>query len=924
MRLFAAALLFSCIVNGQSRLTYPVTVLPKADNSAPGEILVQNKINSAPIGVFSWADAWNVKNYPYYCAGDGTTDDTTCITNAINSNRALIFPEGIYKVHNNPDPLSFTGWTGSIHFEGNAQILCDNPDQGCFLFTGGSNQVLEDVSYTYGATEPTDQCPDHGGMGNCWGWAFYGTQNTTVRNFNVNNGYGIGLLFIGGCAGVGMAGCGTVPEPTLHCIHPQILGARITNISRDGLNIQNCSEAVVSSVYAENTGDDTFGFQYSTDRWQDTGMKADNLYSFYSLGGCISDSQQNTVISGFVCDHPSTGGLLISYPGFLLNPFSGTISNGVIRDVNFRTGGICNCGARGIDFFNAVDTAFFDNISIERTGGSGIIMETFMETPPIAPFVRFSNITVKDTGYPMNADGAGHCFFLQAATTVVSQNLHGENCAGWGLAYDSVTNAYSSGVTIANADTDSVSYVSNQAITFTNNTNVDVSNMSIWDTQSSATGYIFAESGTTGVATIDGIQAYIQHGTYQFNVSSAAKFWNSIDRSSGTNYSNSNYSGYGSAPLGFSSAIDVTDPGAANLVAAHSGSASTSTAAIVVGNGSIHHQAAFGLFEGNPNSGGTLKWSLGHFEDNNPSTPDGFFLFDGKNGLDTFFVDPNATACSACGGKTTRIQFQPSGGMFWAGLPFYSTNAAAITGGLLVNDMYQDRSGIVRIVASSVTPIGGGTVTSVAQSFTGGLISVGGSPITTAGTFALTVAGTSGGIPYFSSSSTWASSALLTANRPVIGGGAGASPSVGTVSGNTTEFVTTSGTQTAGDCVGIDFNGNHVDAGHPCNLGTVTNVGSTSPINSTGGSTPNISCTTCVIGASGRKAIGSLSSFNGSGARSIATGLSSIDSIVCSLAQGGTPTEFCSFDSPSGGTITAHSSNAISSANFYWFAMGPP
>lgn len=78
------------------------------------------------------------------------------------------------------------------------------------------------------------------------------------------------------------------------------------------------------------------------------------------------------------------------------------------------------------------------------------------------------------------------------------------------------------------------------------------------------------------------------------------------------------------------------------------------------------------------------------------------------------------------------------------------------------------------------TPGGGGTVTSVAQSFTGGLISVSGSPITTSGTLALTVAGTSGGIPYFSSASTWASSAALTANALMIGGGAGAAPSTTT------------------------------------------------------------------------------------------------------------------------------------------------
>ena len=67
---------------------------------------------------------------------------------------------------------------------------------------------------------------------------------------------------------------------------------------------------------------------------------------------------------------------------------------------------------------------------------------------------------------------------------------------------------------------------------------------------------------------------------------------------------------------------------------------------------------------------------------------------------------------------------------------------------------------------------GSGTVTSV--SFTGGIITV----ATATTTPALTVAGTSGGIPYFSSASTWATSAALTANAIVLGGGAGAAPSV--------------------------------------------------------------------------------------------------------------------------------------------------
>jgi hypothetical protein len=67
-------------------------------------------------------------------------------------------------------------------------------------------------------------------------------------------------------------------------------------------------------------------------------------------------------------------------------------------------------------------------------------------------------------------------------------------------------------------------------------------------------------------------------------------------------------------------------------------------------------------------------------------------------------------------------------------------------------------------------------VTSVASTFTGGIVSVSGTPITSTGTLAYIVAGTSGGIPYFSSGTTWATSAALTQYGVVYGGGAGAAP----------------------------------------------------------------------------------------------------------------------------------------------------
>ena len=78
---------------------------------------------------------------------------------------------------------------------------------------------------------------------------------------------------------------------------------------------------------------------------------------------------------------------------------------------------------------------------------------------------------------------------------------------------------------------------------------------------------------------------------------------------------------------------------------------------------------------------------------------------------------------------------------------------------------------------------GSGTVTSV--TFTGGIISV----ATGTTTPAFTVAGTSGGIPYFASGTTWASSAALIQYGVVYGGGAGAAP-VATAAGTTGQVLT--------------------------------------------------------------------------------------------------------------------------------------
>jgi len=130
-----------------------------------------------------------------------------------------------------------------------------------------------------------------------------------------------------------------------------------------------------------------------------------------------------------------------------------------------------------------------------------------------------------------------------------------------------------------------------------------------------------------------------------------------------------------------------------------------------------------------------------------------------------------------------------------------------------------------------------GVVTSVGFSVPAtSIFTATGSPVTGSGTLGFTTAGISGGIPYFSSAAALSSSAVLTANLPVIGGGAGVAPTVGTVSGTTTKFATVNVTTFAtGQCVQVDASLNLTTTGSACGaggggttIGTTTITGGTS------------------------------------------------------------------------------------------------
>ena len=172
--------------------------------------------------------------------------------------------------------------------------------------------------------------------------------------------------------------------------------------------------------------------------------------------------------------------------------------------------------------------------------------------------------------------------------------------------------------------------------------------------------------------------------------------------------------------------------------------------------------------------------------------------------------------------------------------------------------------------------------------------------------FPQTVSGTtnSGGIPYFSSATVLSSSAVLTANLPVIGGGAGVAPSVGSVSGNTTKFATVNTTTfVSGNCVQVDASSNLTTAAAACG---------------TGGGTPGGANTNVQYNNSG--AFGGSSSFtwnNATTTLSIGTGELDAGDIVASIGTitSSTPNIFSQTWNNSATTFTGLRTNITNTAS---------
>lgn len=209
--------------------------------------------------------------------------------------------------------------------------------------------------------------------------------------------------------------------------------------------------------------------------------------------------------------------------------------------------------------------------------------------------------------------------------------------------------------------------------------------------------------------------------------------------------------------------------------------------------GGANNPMTYGTRQGNTTVFGT---TLGAF------TPGHALTMDASNNI----VDSGSPASGTVNpGLINQVAYYAASGSSVSGLPT-ANNGVLITS---VSGIPSISSTLPLAVQTNITELGTIAIGTWTASVIGAIY--GGTGLSS---------GTSGGVLYFDSTTTIASSALLSLNNPVLGGGVGGAPISGTRSGNTTTFGTTTGIFTPGHALTTDASGNIIDSGTPAS-GTV-------------------------------------------------------------------------------------------------------
>jgi len=335
----------------------------------------------------------NVKTYG--AMGDGSTDDTNAIQNAIQSNAVIFFPAGTYIISSAIQLLSLQ----NVHIQANGAIIQNNTTttdsfeiSGCEFVTFTGGQYTRSATIT-ASSSSLQHCLF---FGNC--------TDVIVQN-----------AFIYGSPGMGI--CIVV------CFDVKIVNNIIKNTTRDGIYSHYSVNVLYSGNYLENITDDALSMHdYGNNQTPGGYSQAGNSIIVNNkirnaMRGIASIGLQALTITGNIIDHVVNCGIEVYNT---TESFEGP--NAQVKDVIISNNIVSYACQSSLTLLGASES---DN----NQGGGGnaaITVGSFgadyqyeIENP------RLANVSV--TGNMVNYSGANG-YFLNNVDGLVFSNNVAKNC----------------------------------------------------------------------------------------------------------------------------------------------------------------------------------------------------------------------------------------------------------------------------------------------------------------------------------------------------------------------------------------------------------------------------------------------------------------------------------------------------------------
>lgn len=382
-----------------------------------------------------------------------------------NPGRTLRFPalDGGYRIDNSAGPLTIRDFSGAMHFDPGARLVCRSTARGCLNLLGGSGVRIDGLRIGY-EDPPAVRINES---------AFYAKWTADLK----------------------LTGAVVESSPAAAILisasyRPVVRGAFVISSLADGISFENCEDALVADSTTFDTGDDGISFiSYDRTNLSDfpdlRGGTAQNVKVRNSHGrGIAVAGQSNVRVSGFSVDGTAASGIIVLEDTSFRTrrPANVKFTDGLITDsgrvapvlatpygINFTDAAsvefsdirIVNPGDRGLSGSAAGGRLIARNIHV--TGGSDGI-----NIGPVRSAV-LTGLTVEDS------DGYG--IFIASEGWVVAENLRTVNVSRQNPLH--------------------------RAVWFENNADVRVRGITVVDDQTSATGYVVGQFRNTRLSVSD-------------------------------------------------------------------------------------------------------------------------------------------------------------------------------------------------------------------------------------------------------------------------------------------------------------------------------------------------------------------------------------------------------------------------------------